>query len=211
MDLDNNLLHRYAQFITKDKSFNWWLVKKLQDGPIDFACIDDIINPHPFGYSYIFQKNDVLYHAFTNFRESIIMDTLTNNAIVSSIAYKQFDSTKVDIIWYEKNDDTYEMYYQWFKKIGLKTYFDPTDVESNHVELLKIYPNPFINTAILSLPNPDGYPYMLYLKDLSGKTVRIIENITEGKYEIARDGLPSGLYLLELRGPNIYRRKIIIQ
>jgi hypothetical protein len=191
--------------------FNWWQENKLQDGLIDYACIDDIIEPHPFGYSYIFQKKDILYHAFTNFRESIIMDTITNNAIISSIAYKQFDSTKVDIIWYEKNDDTYEMYYQWFKKIGLKTYFDPTDVELNHLELLRVYPNPFTNTAFISIPNLKGYSYKLYIKDLSGKTIRIVENITKEKTEITRDGLPAGLYLLELRGPKVYRGKIIIQ
>ena len=47
--------------------------------------------------------------------------------------------------------------------------------------------------------------------DLSGKTVKMIENITEGENEITREGLPAGLYLLELRGPHIYRAKIIIQ
>jgi hypothetical protein len=63
----------------------------------------------------------------------------------------------------------------------------------------------------LSFKNPKGNSYTLFLKDLSGKTIRIIENITVGKTELTRDGLPSGLYIIELKGPNIYRAKIIIQ
>jgi hypothetical protein len=42
----------------------------------------------------------------------------------------------------------------------------------------------------LSFSNSEGYSYALYLKDLSGKTVKIIERITEEKNEITRDGLP---------------------
>ena len=111
---------------------------------------------------------------------------------------------KIKVIEIDKNGCTGDTIYQ-------EIIIGPTYVRDNHEITLKIYPNPFTNSAIISLKNPERYPYTLYLKDLSGKTVRIVENITEGKTEITRDGLPAGLYLLELRGPNIYRKKIIIQ
>ncbi len=126
LDADSNLLNRYAEFNTVSKHFQWNEEKIIQNGPIEYLCIDDINPPRPdpisftflpFGYSYIFQKNGFLYHAFTNFDESIIMDTISNNATISSIAYKKFNSEKVDIVWYEKNDDTFEIAYQSFDKI----------------------------------------------------------------------------------------------
>lgn len=455
MDYDKNLLYRYAQFYTTTKNFYWYEEIKLHEGPIDYACIDDIIIPEPFGYSYIFQKKGTLYHAFTNFKVSVILDTISYDAIASSIAYKQFDLEKVDIVWYERNMDTYEMYYQEFEKtgpemminvitdwdfncselcdrsitvnilggippysvtlsgLGLYPYhhitltdtigefrfdslcagyynltvndalwsqittnfefsesFSPifltidsinnvscngssdgsinltvsggtipfsylwstgettedldslkagkywisitdgngctksdtiiilepppvitgdiignatvqqssnelyviddnssstynweisggsiisgqgsdsihiqwgtigtgsikvieidengckgdtisfevtigsTGVRYNQEESLNLYPNPFTNTAIISFKNPEKYSYTLHFKDLSGKTIKMIKNITDEKTEITRDGLPAGLYLIELRGPNIFRGKIIIQ
>ncbi len=86
-----------------------------------------------------------------------------------------------------------------------------TDIRLTHEESLKIYPNPFTSTALVSINNPERDSYTLYLKDLSGKIVKTINNITDRKTEITRDGLPAGLYLLEIRGPNVYREKIIIQ
>jgi hypothetical protein len=95
--------------------------------------------------------------------------------------------------------------------VNLEVEIGSTQIKFYHEESLNIYPNPFTIIAILSISNPERYSYTLYLKDLSGKIVKTINNITERKTEITRDGLPAGLYLLELRGPNIYRRKIIIQ
>ena len=61
-DNDRNLKYRYAHFSTISKTIYWWYEEKtLHDGLIDYACIDDVIIPEPFGYSYIFQKKDTLY------------------------------------------------------------------------------------------------------------------------------------------------------
>jgi len=56
-----------------------------------------------------------------------------------------------------------------------------------------------------------GISILSNLHDPSGKNVKMIENITEGKIEISRDGLPAGLYFFEFRGPNIFRGKKNIQ
>ncbi|MBN1131975.1 MAG: T9SS type A sorting domain-containing protein [Bacteroidales bacterium] len=112
---------------------------KILDGPVEYACIDDVIGP--FGYSFIFSRNGVLYHAFNNgFGECIILDTVSENALVASIAYKQFNPDKVDIIWYEKNGAVYNLYYNYYEKI-------PTAVEDPELDPggfhLAASPNPF--------------------------------------------------------------------
>jgi hypothetical protein len=380
-DTVGNLINRYAEFYSDQEDFYWENSDRIYDGPIDYLCIDDVIpwNPvKPFGYSNIFQKDSILYHAFSDFNENYIMDTLTNNAIVSSIAYKQFDSEKVDIIWYEKNGDLYEMFYQWFEKVpptpplelafshsefvchnasdgyiytfvtgGIppyhyywsegdttfyilssgngnqyffplsagtyyltvydwnyesmidttfelpevkvetgeitgpaEVYFSetetftysvkeaqlshyewtvlggsilsgqgtnsiivrwgspgsgnisvfetdficgkgetasldvviiPTGYYNTSISPVNIFPNPFKDKATIQFPNSQGYSYDLVIMDLTGKIVRIIININGSSYELNKGNLPEGLYLIELRGPTIYRGKIIIE
>ena len=73
---------------------------------------------------------------------------------------------------------------------------------------LKIYPNPFNNKTIIEFQNPSNEPFRLTLTDLSGKVVRIVDNITDSMYELDRDGLSKGFYFIELRGKNIYRGKV---
>jgi uncharacterized protein (TIGR02145 family) len=80
----------------------------------------------------------------------------------------------------------------------------------NHSSV-RIIPNPFSNKAIIQFPNSMGYSYDLVITDLTGKVVRFVGKITENSYELNKDVLPAGLYLIELRGPNIYRGKIIIE
>lgn len=372
-DMEGNLTNSFAEFhISAYDTSIWWMGEnRIQDGPIDGFCIDDVIGP--FGYSYIFQKDGVLYHAFSGLSRSTIMDTITNIAIVSSIAYKQFDRFKVDIVWFEKNDGMYEMYYQWFEKIpappklkltstqsdivcyGASDGFIKTDVtggnppykyqwstgdtvkdisnlsagtysliitdsilhpfpipssnsiyaffeifESSQVETseitgltqastsdiivytvsgtpgsvfdwtvtggnllagqgsnsvniqwgdpgsgkisvietnkdgckgdtvstdvsivmsvnpaeiqpFKIYPNPFSNNTKIQFPYPASEPYQLSIITLAGKTVKIIDAFNTDLIEFNRDGLPAGLYMIELKGSQIYRGKIIIE
>jgi len=76
---------------------------------------------------------------------------------------------------------------------------------------LKIYPNPFNNKTIIEFPNPSNEPFKLTLTDLSGKVVRIINNITDSLYELDREGLSNGFYFIELRGEKTYRGKILIE
>ena len=371
LDMEGNLINSYAEFYISANDTNlWWMGEdQIQDGPIDGFCIDDIIGPS--GYSYLFQKDGTLYHAFSDLSHSTIMDTVTNNAFVFSIAYKQFNLFKVDVVWFEKNDGMYEMYYQWFEKIpqppelkltydqseivcygasdgfintnvtggyppftyqwstgettkdisnlpagtysliisdsghfdymtnyiyayfeipeslpvetsyipGLSpvdswytTYYTvsgtpgsvfdwivtggtlldgqgsdsvtirwhnaalgkisvietnkdgckgeavigsiiilPSSVNPAEMHTLKIYPNPFLNYTKIQFPNPAREPYQLSIINLSGETVKILNGIKEDMIELNRDGLPAGLYLIELKGSQIYRGKIVIE
>ncbi len=75
---------------------------------------------------------------------------------------------------------------------------------------LHIYPNPASDLFNIKFSNPEQADYQLIISDLRGKVMRIIDPISDDSIEIHRDGLSSGLYLLELRGPNILRGKILI-
>jgi len=74
-----------------------------------------------------------------------------------------------------------------------------------------IYPNPFNETTTIQFPNPTSESYKFILTDISGKRLRELNNITSSEIILDRRKLPAGLYLIELRGPNIYRGKIIIE
>jgi hypothetical protein len=78
-------------------------------------------------------------------------------------------------------------------------------------ERLDIYPNPVTERAIVSFPNPGNDTYRLIVYGLTGKVMKTMDNITLDKIEFERDDLPSGLYLVELRGPRIYRSKVMLK
>ena len=94
-----------------------------------------------------------------------------------------------------------------------KIYMNPfAEIESlQDINNLKIYPNPFNKRTIIEFNNSYHSSYILTIKDLSGKVVRIIDNITQSYYELDRADLSKGIYLIELRGDNIYRGKILIE
>ena len=88
--------------------------------------------------------------------------------------------------------------------------YDEEIIESIHSArdpAINIYPNPLNSTAVLEFPNPDNQCYSLIITDLAGKVVRTVGKITGSQVEIHRDNLPPGTYIIELRGPEIYRTK----
>jgi hypothetical protein len=76
---------------------------------------------------------------------------------------------------------------------------------------IDIYPNPFSESTTLKFRNQEGFQYKLYIMDLSGKICRIIDDIYSSEYAIKKGNLKEGFYFIELRGPDIYRGKIIIE
>ncbi|MBN1186604.1 MAG: VCBS repeat-containing protein [Bacteroidales bacterium] len=83
--------------------------------------------------------------------------------------------------------------------------------DMNYTHNVRIYPNPFSDKTIIEFPNPDNNNYQLIITTISGKTVAIIENIKTNKVEFEKGILPSGFYMIELRGDNLYRGKIVIE
>ena len=84
-------------------------------------------------------------------------------------------------------------------------------IVDNSNEVLSIYPNPFHERTIITFPNPGHEEYRLILRDLTGKVVKQIGEITDNQVEVIRETLPSGLYIMELTGVRIFRGEVIIE
>ena len=83
--------------------------------------------------------------------------------------------------------------------------------EIKELSRMKIYPNPFSNSTIIEFPNPDFESYKLKLTDLTGKVYLIEDHITGSRYELQRKNLKSGIYFVQLKGPESYKGIIIIE
>jgi len=86
-----------------------------------------------------------------------------------------------------------------------------TGIDDVKEKTMLIYPNPFTNTTNILFPNPESSEYTLIIRNLSGRTVRIIDNITSSRYMLNKEDLANGYYLIELRGDKIYRGRFVIE
>ena len=84
-------------------------------------------------------------------------------------------------------------------------------VDIAKINSLLVYPNPFNRSTRLSFNNPEGYPYSLYIMDITGKVCRIVDKITTSEYVLEKRDLKEGFYFVELNGPKIYRGKIMVE
>jgi len=71
--------------------------------------------------------------------------------------------------------------------------YDNTGLETFGSKDVKVYPNPFSET--LSVELPDGN-YRVELYDMLGK--RIFQELVQKNFVIQRDGLPQGMYVLDI-------------
>lgn len=76
---------------------------------------------------------------------------------------------------------------------------------------LDIYPNPFSDKTMIKFENPAGEKYRMYITDLTGKVIYFEDNIFTNRIEFSREELPDGYYFVELRGPRLYRGKMVIK
>ena len=73
-----------------------------------------------------------------------------------------------------------------------------TTEATNENKLLKVYPNPFVETAYLDLPEANFKQGVMQLFNLSGQLVRE-EKFREFPVSLHRAGLPAGVYFLQLQ------------
>ena len=88
----------------------------------------------------------------------------------------------------------------------------PVSLENTFAEgEVSFFPNPFSDKAVLAFSNPERRPYQLTLRDVQGRTVLSLDNLTEETIEIDRKALSPGFYTLELSGDKFFATKIQIQ
>jgi hypothetical protein len=78
---------------------------------------------------------------------------------------------------------------------------------------VRVYPNPVVSFATFEFENNDGAAYSFKLYDMAGRTVRRIDEIRYGTFNLQREGLPGGIYSFRLSGDNgqIMDGKLVIQ
>lgn len=78
-------------------------------------------------------------------------------------------------------------------------------------EKLRIYPNPFSESLSIEFGNPNQSKYKLTVYSISGRKVFEKDDITTEKLEFKPVNLAKGIYIIELRGQNIFRERIIVK
>lgn len=64
---------------------------------------------------------------------------------------------------------------------------------------VKIYPNPFVFSATISLENPEQETHTLFIYDTKGRMAIKATSVQNDRIVITREGLKSGLYYFQLR------------
>ena len=188
--------------------------KIMESDPIDYICIDDVLPP--IGYSYLYMKNDTLYHGFSYGAEwqwSTILDTILTNPLNPSLAYKYFNSLFVDFIWMQKNNDGYDIYY---KRDDKQKYIHNSVTEFEKGFSIIGYPNPFTEKLEIeiSVENSSDNP-LIEIYDSNARKIKDLQpiDISSNKYHYQWDInnlIPSGLFFIKCSvGQNTTIRKVI--
>ncbi|MEZ4885776.1 MAG: lipase family protein [Chitinophagales bacterium] len=106
-----------------------------------------------------------------------------------------------------------------FALFGSKAFFDERKTgcvetgifsPSNTYLSLQIIPNPSFSVAQIHFDNPQQTAYEMVVTDISGKMVYFEENIHSSQITFNSSDLTSGIYLIEVRGENVYRGKMMV-
>jgi len=191
--------------IEYDVSRNTSYSSQLLPNTIDYVCIDDLAPP--IGYSYLFLKNDNLYHGFsygmTYWGWSTFLDTIMSNPINPSIAYKTFNFFNIDYIWMENAGSYYNIYY---KRDPKHIWLGISDIENDKGFSITGYPNPFseLLTIKLSISDSEKSP-IIKIYNSYAQLVEVLEpiSISDKDYEYQWDGFSqngekvnTGIYLI---------------
>jgi len=76
---------------------------------------------------------------------------------------------------------------------------------------LNIYPLPFKDQIKIEFDNPSAKPYRLRLMNTQGQILREIQDIRTASLFLQRENLPSGIYLLEIRGEKLFSGKVLVE
>jgi hypothetical protein len=190
-------INKYIKVAKYDFWWQEWIVRKSQEVVSDYICIDNIAPPT--GFSYLFLNNSSMFHGFTYgidwFSDyynpegyDIVLDTVPNNPIYPSIAYKQFRFHVVDYIWMEQTDTCYNIYHKRDDK------YDPLGIEGVQQNGTKLegYPNPFKDKVTINFTvNDFSEPAKLEIYNSLGMLVQKLSpsESTNGTYSFEWDGV----------------------
>lgn len=142
----------------------------------------------------------------------------------------QIDSTENTVFTYTDQDTTVENRFYQVKAIGyqsnpvsqksvslnaLKTYSNIISANvlssSDSLDALRIqvYPNPMSSYALLTFLYDPTQKFMFSILDLSGKLISQ-KPVFSGEVEIKRGSLKEGMYILQITGKKVFRKKLMV-
>ena len=148
----------------------------------------------------------------SNIDNMFLIGSVTGSNFTFTDLYPQAGTNiyQVEVISpYSCNPDNLKALYH--SSFSNPVYRYPAGIEDKSSNMFHIYPNPTSDNVMIEFPNLDHADYKLILTDLTGKVIILMNNITEHSIEIDLNDLSTGLYLVELRGPNTFRGKIVIE
>ena len=175
----------------------------LQLGQIDYFCIDDLMPP--LGYSYLFIRNDSLFHGFSfgSGWGANLQDTIATNPIYPSMAYKHFSSEYIDFVWMQESGKDFTIHYRRDDKY--EYIYKGIDKELGKGFKITGYPNPFgeVLNIQVEVPNNDQIPSI----DIYNTNSRLVASLHPGlisgnEYHFAwktsesAEQIPPGLYFV---------------
>ena len=78
-------------------------------------------------------------------------------------------------------------------------------------QTVKVYPNPFSETATIEFSNPEGLEYTLLVKDITGRNYLRQDQITSEQVKINKENLPPGYYIIQIIGKKNGSKLVIIR
>lgn len=195
--------HSHLREAEMDEEWETVYDTMLQFAPVDFICVDDIAQP--LGYSYLFMKGGILYHAFSDGwgDSSIMRDTISSNPLNPSIAYKTFRFYHVDFIWMEDEGTHFNIYH---KRDPKYYWVGVTDPENDKGFLITAYPNPFTDVLTLKVSvDEGGKTPIVKIYNSSSQVVNELQPIinSDKEYEYRWKGdnktgekIDSGMYII---------------
>jgi len=95
--------------------------------------------------------------------------------------------------------------------LGAKSTVTGIDDPDLNVKKLTVFPNPMKIKSRIEFDNPNFSQYCLSVYDMNGRLVLIENDINSNRFELERGDLASGQYIIEIRGENLYRGRLIVE
>lgn len=183
------------------------------DAILDINTFRFIASSHPVQIAL--QPNGELEFLFNNILlpDSNVNEPASNGFVKYEINAKQ-GTPDFSVV-----TNTAHIFFDWNPPVTtnttMNTLVDALSVNEapEKTSLLKIYPNPFHETALIAFDNPSKEDFTCTISDITGRTLKQINNITSEKVLINKEALSPGIYLLTLRnetGSRYYKAKFVI-
>ncbi len=129
--------------------------------------------------------------------------TITNDSLVSAEVFDYYTKNSYSVRVRSTDEGSLH-----FEKQFTILVFEAIEIGQVRNDL-RIYPIPLTDRLTIGFPYLAGQDYKLVITDLNGQRIKMINKIQTGSIELDASDLAPGIYILELRGPELLRARIV--